>query len=73
MIPGDLDEQLRSIIAAREIGLVGVDPFIKTHEAEENDNAAIDRVATRFAQIGYEYDCTTDYIHHHRTRTRRRR
>jgi len=64
--PGGLADALRRIITKLGIGLVGVDPFIKSHSANENDNAAIDKAACLFLQVGYDCGCAVDYVHHHR-------
>jgi hypothetical protein len=64
--PGGLGDALRHIITKLGIGLVGVDPFIKSHGAEENNNAAIDKAASLFLQVGYDCGCAVDYVHHHR-------
>jgi hypothetical protein len=37
---GALAENLESVIASREIDLVSLDPFVKTHAVEENSNTA---------------------------------
>jgi AAA domain len=64
--PGELGAALREIIEAYGIGLVGIDPFIKSHGAEENDNSAIDKAASLFLQVAYDCGCACDYIHHQR-------
>lgn len=64
--PGGLGDALRRIITGLGIGLVGVDPFIKSHGAEENDNSAIDKAASLFLQVAYDCGCACDYVHHNR-------
>ena len=64
--PGELGEALRTIIKRLGIGLVSVDPFVKSHCADENDNVAIDKAAGYFLQIGHDCGCAVDYSHHHR-------
>lgn len=64
--PGALGDALRHIIKRLGIGLVSVDPFVKSHGAGENDNAAIDKAAGLLLQIAYDCDCACDYVHHSR-------
>jgi AAA domain len=64
--PGELGDALRQIIKQLDIGLVSVDPFVKSHGAEENDNSLIDRAATLFLQVAHDCGCACDYVHHHR-------
>jgi hypothetical protein len=63
---GELDRQLRQQIELHKIDLVGIDPFVKSHGAPENDNSAIDTIATLLAAIAQEYDCAVDVVHHTR-------
>ena len=64
--PGELGDALRRIIKQLGIGLVTVDPFVKSHGAEENDNSLIDRAASLFLQVAHDCGCACDYVHHHR-------
>jgi hypothetical protein len=66
LVIGKLEPQLRHQIKLHKIDLVGVDPFIKSHNAPENDNNAIDAIASVLVTIGQEYDCATDTSHHTR-------
>jgi hypothetical protein len=63
---GTMDGKLRGLIQKYSIDLVGIDPFVKTHTVGENDNAAIDLVASRFAEIADDEGAAVDYIHHQR-------
>jgi hypothetical protein len=65
-IVGPLYAELRVAIAIYGIDLVGLDPFIKSHGVEENDNNAIDEVCILLAQIADEFNCATDLLHHSR-------
>jgi hypothetical protein len=62
--PGTLAETLRATIINRQIDLVILDPFIKTHRLDENNNAAVDQVATLLAEIAIEHNCAVDTPHH---------
>jgi hypothetical protein len=61
---GRLERLLRETIAKRRIDLVIVDPFVKTHGLDENDNSAIDRVCDVLAKIAIDLDCAVDSLHH---------
>jgi hypothetical protein len=63
-VTGELESSLRTTIRDRRIDLVGLDPFIKTHDVPENDNGLIDKVCALLAQIGEDYDCAVDYVQH---------
>jgi hypothetical protein len=41
-----------------------VDPFVSTHQVNENDNGAIDKVAKLWAQIADQTNCSIDVVHH---------
>jgi hypothetical protein len=64
--PGDLEQQLRAFIAQRNIDLVILDPLVKTHAVEENDNSAIDAVACILARLADDLNCAVDILHHER-------
>jgi hypothetical protein len=61
---GSLERLLRETIIKRRIDIVSLDPFVKTHGLEENDNNAIDRVCGLLAQLAVELDCAADAPHH---------
>jgi RecA-family ATPase len=69
VVLGAMEQRLRTLIKKHKIDLVGIDPFIKIHSVGENDNAAIDFVASRLAEIAQEMGCAVDYLHHHRKGT----
>ena len=64
VLPGELERQLRAVIAERGIALVMLDPLVKTHTVDENDNSAIDAVAIILAKIGADMNCAVDTLHH---------
>jgi AAA domain len=63
---GHLYSELIAAIATLQIDLVGIDPFVKSHGVEENDNNAIDQVCTMLADIGDRFDCAIDILSHAR-------
>lgn len=63
---GAFKQSLEAAICRLGIDVVCVDPFVKAHGMEENDNMAIDFVAEVLASIAGDYDCAVDVIHHTR-------
>jgi hypothetical protein len=61
---GELYQLLLDTIKKLNIDLVILDPFVKLHDAHENDNSAIDAVATMLNQIAEVADCAVDILHH---------
>lgn len=56
--------QLVEEIKTREIDVLIVDPFISTHEVEENDNSKIQQVAAVWVSIADQTNCSVELIHH---------
>jgi hypothetical protein len=61
---GILEKMLRKTIEVRKPDLVMLDPFIKLHALEENDNGAMDFVCDLLVQLAIEYDIAVDAPHH---------
>lgn len=61
---GDLAGMLIEIIERRNIDLVVLDPFIKSHGCDENDNNAIDFVAGMLAELAIRFNLSIDAPHH---------
>lgn len=51
-------------IQTNKIDVMIVDPFVSTHQVNENDNGAIDKVAKLWAQIADHTNCAIDIVHH---------
>jgi hypothetical protein len=64
VVAGELERHLRLEIAARRIDLVMIDPLVKAHGCEENDNGAIDAVAIILARLAVDLNCAVDTLHH---------
>jgi hypothetical protein len=64
VVAGELERRLRAEIADRKIDLVIIDPLVKAHSCEENDNGAIDGVAIILARMAADLDCAVDTPHH---------
>jgi hypothetical protein len=63
---GRLEKTLRDAIERRKPDIIGLDPFVKLHALEENDNGAMDFVCDLLTQIAIEYDIAIDAPHHTR-------
>jgi vacuolar-type H+-ATPase subunit F/Vma7 len=48
----------------REIDVLIVDPFISTHEVDENDNSKIQQAAALFVRIASESNAAVEIVHH---------
>jgi hypothetical protein len=59
-----LAKELRDTIRRRRIDVVSLDPFIKAHGEDENNNNAIDGVLTILASCAAELNCSVDVPHH---------
>lgn len=57
-------EQIKAEIKAKNIDVLIIDPFVSSHEVNENDNRAIDAVAKQWGQIADECDCSINLVHH---------
>jgi AAA domain-containing protein len=60
-----VDAVIETIIHNR-IDVVIIDPFIKSHHVNENDNAAIDAVVTQWSTIADAANCAVELLHHPR-------
>jgi hypothetical protein len=65
-VVGDLYGELTNVIRAWNIGLVALDPLVKAHGVEENDNNAMDEVCTVLSNLADEFNCAVDIVHHAR-------
>jgi hypothetical protein len=61
---GELAKMLADIIEHRQIDLVILDPFIKSHGCDENDNNAIDFVTGLLADLAIRFNVAIDAPHH---------
>jgi hypothetical protein len=57
-------DQLKAAIKAAQIDVLIVDPFVTSHEVSENDNTAINAVATEWRDIAHETGCAIELVHH---------
>jgi hypothetical protein len=63
-VRGPLEAMLRQTIAERKIDLLGLDPFVKLHALEENDNGAMDFVCDLLVKLAIEFNIAVDVPHH---------
>ncbi|MFZ5781751.1 MAG: AAA family ATPase [Pseudomonadota bacterium] len=61
-----LVDELVKRIRSKQIDVVIVDPFVSSHRVAENDNAAIQLVASTWARIAEEANCAVMLVHHSR-------
>jgi RecA-family ATPase len=61
---GALRKTLCDAIERHRLDFIGLDPFIKLHAFEENDNGAMDFVCDLLTQLAIEYDIAVDVPHH---------
>lgn len=61
---GGLAAKLRAEIRKWHIDLVILDPFVKTHSVEENNNSGMDEVVQILANLATEEDIAVDFPHH---------
>jgi len=66
VIAGELERELRTFIVRRRIDLVMIDPLIKAHSVEENDNGGMDQVTVILGRIAADMDCAIDLLVHER-------
>jgi hypothetical protein len=61
---GELAASVEHTVAEYKIDLIGLDPFVKTHDVGENNNDAIDAVAQVLTDLAHKYDVAVDTPHH---------
>jgi len=57
-------EALKKYITDNNIGVVVIDPFISTHNLNENDNAEISKVIDTYKHIAHKTRCAILLVHH---------
>src|SRR5262249_38720474 len=63
-VDGGLAKNLEDVIARRKIDIVSIDPFVKSHSVEENNNGAIDSVVQVLTDLSAKYNIAIDAPHH---------
>ena len=59
-------DALANEIEARGIDVLLVDPFVSSHQVQENDNGAIDAVAKEWSRLADRCNCAIELVHHTR-------
>ena len=59
-------EELAQEITRREIDVMIVDPFVSSHQVNENDNNSIDKVAKEWVALADRCNCAIELVHHTR-------
>jgi AAA domain-containing protein len=59
-------EALTRELKGNHIDCLMIDPFVSSHNVPENDNGAVDRVASAYAGIAEAADCSIELVHHMR-------
>ena len=59
----DVDEIIAEI-QRKKIDVIVVDPFIGSHEVDENKNTAIGQVAMAWGRVAEEGNCSVEIVHH---------
>jgi len=60
----DLAKKLAHTIAAQQIDIVSLDPFVKSHAVEENNNSMIDHVVQILSDLAEKFEIAIDVPHH---------
>ncbi len=55
---------LEAELKGAAIDVLIVDPFVSSHQVEENDNGAIDMVAKEWAALADRCNCAIELVHH---------
>jgi RecA-family ATPase len=63
IVRDDLANKLEAVIVARKIDLLFLDPFVKAHSVDENNNSAIDDVVQILTDLGAKYNIAVDSPH----------
>ena len=57
-------DALTAELIRREIDVLVVDPFVSSHEAEENANTKIDKIAKAWGRVAKAANCVIVLVHH---------
>lgn len=61
---GQMLEEIKAAITARQIDVLMIDPLVKAHDVEENDNTAMDFVISTLTQLAIDHNIAVDVLHH---------
>ena len=57
-------DNLKAEIEKRGIDVLTIDPFVSSHEIDENANVLIDKVVKRWKRLAHETGCAIVLVHH---------
>lgn len=57
-------EAMTAELIQRKIDVLFIDPFVSSHEVEENANTKIDKIAKAWARVSKTAGCTVVLVHH---------
>ncbi len=60
----DLAKAIVAEMKVKAIDVLFIDPFVSSHDANENDNKSMDAVVKLLALIAYEANCSIVLLHH---------
>jgi hypothetical protein len=63
-VRGKLAAKIEAAIQEYKVDFVMIDPFVKSHAVEENNNSAIDDVIQILSDLATKYDIAIDVPHH---------
>jgi AAA domain len=61
---GPLKSYIEATIVKRQIDIVSLDPFVKSHKVEENNNSGIDEVVQLLTDMAIKHNIALDAPHH---------
>jgi RecA-family ATPase len=61
---GQAVDELRRVLLEKGIDLVSIDPLLRAHEANENDNAQMDAVCSLLIRVALDRGCAVDFVAH---------
>jgi RecA-family ATPase len=56
-------DELRRVILEKGIDLVLIDPLLRVHEGNENDNGQMDAVVSLLIRLAVDRGCAVDFVH----------
>ena len=57
-------DDIAAELKARRIDVLIIDPFVSSHQVEENDNSKIDAVAKAWSRVAKQANCSIILVHH---------
>jgi len=65
-VASPITDLIIEFVLRAKIDVIIIDPFVSTHNASENDNAAIDTVVKSWGRIADAANCSVEIVHHTR-------